>query len=56
MVTKGSYAAILLVCEKLDIEEGSTTAGESREDLFPATLLFIAVCELDMCVLKRDFS
>lgn len=54
MISEGSYSASFIIDEEFEIEEGSTTAWESRQDLFPASLVLVAMRELDVYVLEGD--
>lgn len=54
MVSEGSNTTGLVIGEEFEVKEGSAAAGESREDLLPAALLLVAVCELDVNVLERE--
>jgi hypothetical protein len=54
MISEGSYSASSIIDEEFEIEEGSTTAWEPRQDLFPASLVLVAMRELDVYVLEGD--
>jgi len=54
MVTKSCNPSVLLVGEEFEVKKGSPTTREARENLLPSTLLLVAMCELDMRVLKGD--
>lgn len=43
-----------VVGEEFEVKESSATARESREDLLPAGLLLVAMCELNMDMLEGD--
>ena len=47
-VTEGGHTAARLgVVQELQVQERTATAGESGQDRVPASLLLVAVCELD---------
>jgi hypothetical protein len=43
----------LRVFQKFEVVQDSLALGESSEDIGPATLLLVAMGELDMCVRQR---
>jgi len=53
MVSEGSNSATS-IGKEFEIEEGSTAAWESREDLLPASLVLVAMRELDVNMLEGD--
>ncbi len=53
MVPKCSYPSAIGISQELQIEEGSSTAGPASKNTFPASLLFVAVSEHNMCMRKR---
>jgi hypothetical protein len=54
MISKGCDTAARLVLKELQVEQGPVTGWETRENISPATLVLVAVRELDMGVLERD--
>jgi len=54
VVSESSNTSTSVVDEEFEIKEGTTAAGEAGEDLFPAALLLIAMCELDVDVLEGN--
>lgn len=53
MIAKGSYSPAGGVLQELQVIEGASTAGEAGEDLFPASLLLVAVGKVHKGVLER---
>ena len=56
MVSEGCDTASSLVLQELEIEKGSTSAGESAKDSFPSLLILEDVEEGDVGVLERDYN
>lgn len=56
VVTECCDTATTVIDEEFEIEEGTTAAGEATQYGVPSTLLLVAVCELDVDVLERDFE
>ena len=53
-VVSESCDTAAFVGEEFEVKESSATARESREDLLPAGLLLVAMCELNMDMLEGD--
>lgn len=56
VVSEGCDTAALVIGEEFEIEEGSAATRESREDLLPSALLLVAMCELNMDMLERNYN
>jgi len=48
-------ATTSVIGEKLKVEKSSTSARETGEDFVPSTLAFVAMGELNMCVLQWNY-
>lgn len=56
MISERSDTSTGVILEEFEIEEGATTLGKAGENVLPATLAFVAMCELDVRVLQCDWE
>jgi hypothetical protein len=54
MVSEGCYSSASVIGEEFKVEEGSAAAWEPGQNLVPASLILVAMGELNMDMLKRD--
>ena len=54
VIAECCYSATCVVGKELEVKEGAAALGEAGEDIFPAGLAFVAVCELDVGVFESD--
>jgi len=54
MVSECCDSAAFVIGEEFEVEEGSATPWESRQDLIPAALVLVTMGELDVDMLEGD--